>query len=282
MSSARMCFVFFVSLTGLAAGAGCTAQSTTSGTDGSAGGDAAATVSPEAGSTSDGATNADGSAAPTTKPATCLAIFDCVAGCNSDQPCADACVQSAPPDAQTQAVALAQCSTDANCNDDACVQSQCSPSLDACVQGGMPAPGQPIDGSVPAGVVPPQLVGTWAYAAWGSSTTFTFNADGTGTYTFATTGDVTGCTSTSAETDKGNAVFADTSFTFYATEVDDSVFMCGVKSSMAQSPTEVVFDYTYDAQNDELDVIQQMGPGCPYSADADRSFYCRSPLKRQP
>src|ERR1019366_6330339 len=193
MSSARMCFVFFVSLTGLAAGAGCTAQSTTSGTDGSAGGDAAATVSPEAGSTSDGATNADGSAAPTTKPATCLAIFDCVAGCNSDQPCADACVQSAPPDAQTQAVALAQCSTDANCNDDACVQSQCSPSLDACVQGGMPAPGQPIDGSVPAGVVPPQLVGTWAYAAWGSSTTFTFNADGTGTYTFAPTGDVTGC-----------------------------------------------------------------------------------------
>jgi hypothetical protein len=260
---------FFLSAFGILAG--CTVQSTTT---------KASDTSP---ATDAGAqATADGGAPTATRPATCLQILQCIAACApNDDACVNNCANIAPPDAQTKVVALAQCLQQKSCQDATCAQAQCGTEFDACVSQSKPSGGTPLTGNAPAGSIPQSVVGTWTYAGWGETDSFVFRADGTASYSSATTGTTAGCSVTEAVTYDGPAVFADTSFTLYGTQVTALEFKCGVKTTAPQPNQTIVFDQTYDAATDTLHVVQQKGPNCPYDDLSNRSFYCGYHLVRQ-
>lgn len=64
---------------------------------------------------------------------TCTGIFDCFNGCaDDDQPCVQSCTNQGSEQARRQVDAIAMCMQNNQCADNACVESECAPELEAC------------------------------------------------------------------------------------------------------------------------------------------------------
>ncbi len=132
---------------------------------------------------SGGGTGGSGGAA--TLYPTCMDILSCIADCpDADANCPDVCFGAGAQEGQSQLVVLLTCMDQKQCADVACIETQCAPELTTCLNssttgGGTPNPG----GTVPAGAIPPELVGYWVSPGSSDVSDFTFFADGSAIHT---------------------------------------------------------------------------------------------------
>ena len=104
-------------------------------------------------------------------------------GPDADQGCPDGCYATGSEAGQNQLLALLTCMDDAACVDVTCVETSCDPELNTCLGDSTTASGTPNpSGDVPEGDIPSELVGHWTSPGASDVTEFTFNADGTATY----------------------------------------------------------------------------------------------------
>ncbi len=155
------------------------------GNTGGAGGSGAANTGGGANTGGSGTGGSGGSgAAPTFGPSTCMGMLECVVNCpNNDQACTDNCLAQGSQAEQNKLISLANCVSNNNCPDVACIQTKCTAELTTCVDSTATGSGQPNPGgTVPTGSVPPQLVGQWTTVGSTEWASFTFNADGSATH----------------------------------------------------------------------------------------------------
>jgi hypothetical protein len=136
-----------------------------------------------AGPSSAGAAGAAGSATSFGN-GTCMDVLTCIGDCpDADQGCPDGCYATGSEAGQNQLLALLTCMDDAACVDVTCIESSCDPELNTCLGDSTTASGTPNpSGDVPDGDIPSELVGHWTSPGSSEVTEFTFNADGTATY----------------------------------------------------------------------------------------------------
>jgi hypothetical protein len=153
---------------------------------GSTGGSAVdAPVGGTGGSTDGGGLDgADGGSPAPVGNDTCMDILSCIAECpDADQTCPDDCYAQGSEAGQEQLLALLTCMDQAACEDVGCTEAMCDVELTTCLDSSTTGSGTPNpDGGVPAGNVPPELVGHWTSPGSSEVEEFTFNADGTATH----------------------------------------------------------------------------------------------------
>jgi hypothetical protein len=113
--------------------------------------------------------------------------------------------------------------------------------------------GRMSDGGLPPpGAIPQEFVGNWLYQEMSGSTSFTFRADGTGTYTDLTLLD--GCSGNTVFFQQtGPTVFTADTFTVYSTSATRTTTGCdGVPTRSPSDITTYAFPYTYDASTDRI------------------------------
>jgi hypothetical protein len=238
----------------------------------------------EAGAPFDASGGEAGLAEGTTPSAiSCLQILQCVGDCaDGDTACAEACVASGSPDAQTKAGALADCITAQSCTDATCIQTQCTTTLSDCVSSSTPTPeGKPLEGTAPQGSVPADLVGTWTHVNFGETDRLVLNADGTGSTFIGIAGDAGGCVTLDSTTEAGTVVVTDTLISIYATKVTNLHKDCSAPSVTTDGDPLLV-QYAW-ALKDPTTLITvsvdcaAMYPDSPGSV----SFYCRNELTKE-
>jgi hypothetical protein len=107
--------------------------------DSSEGGDGDASTSGDGdGSTSGDGDGGDGDGDGDPPNLSCGAILVCIDACPKDDlACLDDCVEIGNPDAQAEAEALLACVLDSACEDDACIELECTAELFSCSTGDM-------------------------------------------------------------------------------------------------------------------------------------------------
>jgi hypothetical protein len=120
-------------------------------------------------------TGGDGGTAAATA-LTCGGIFDCADQCEkAGTDCSDACLAKGSPAGTASANGLVACAESNSCSDEACIREKCATEVKACVASAGGNNGTPIEGEVPAGSVPSDLIGRWG----GNEDSYEFRADGT-------------------------------------------------------------------------------------------------------
>ena len=193
------------------------------------------TAAPDGGT----APTADGGAAAGPIALTCGGIFDCAAKCEAaGTPCDEACLAKGSASAQTAVTGLVSCSDANTCTDSACLQERCATEIAACVQ--PPNSGaKPLEGSVPTGNVPAELVAVWK----GNEESIELRADGTVGRTLR----IRAATCTYEGLENGVAVADATTLTLYFTS--GSFKDCGGPSKEPYKPVTESFTYTLDADS---------------------------------
>ncbi len=235
-------------------------------------------------------TNPTADAGPAAAPqgTTCLGILTCVQkqSC-SDDACVDACMKQGTQDAQTAVTNLATCYQTNACQDAACLQSNCASELGACVsESAPPKSGQPMTGgsNVPAGSVPPSFVGTWSYMDGfdpGSETSWTFDANGTASYSNAYSGGLSNCTNTTLIRYDGNAVIDGTSITLYATKAQTMTDTCGIESTMPETASTLTFTYTFNDDGTMHTIDSTCAAQYAPSETTNINLYCGATFTKQ-
>ena len=83
----------------------------------------------------DGDPTGDGDGDPVEEGASCGTILGCFESCGNDMDCQVACLAAGSMTGQAEANALVQCITDNNCNNDNCIEQNCSGEIFACYTG---------------------------------------------------------------------------------------------------------------------------------------------------
>jgi len=190
---------------------------------------------------SNGTASPDGGSTPTTdggaaQPGalTCGGIFDCAAACEAaGAPCEEACLAKGSASARTAATGLVSCADANTCTDSACLQESCAKEITACVQP-TNSGAKPLEGSVPAGNVPAELVAVWK----GTEESLELRADGTVGRALR----IRAATCSYEGLENGVAVADGTTLTLYFTS--GSFKDCGGPSTEPYKPTTESFTYT--------------------------------------
>lgn len=230
-----------------------------------------------------GVANADAGSGAVSSALTCLAIIQCIVECpDADAACPDACFGKGSPTGQSNAEALAVCIDKQKCADETCLQAKCMAPLEACVtSSATPPSGKPLQGNVPPGSVPSDMVGSFVRANYGTTVRLTLKADGTGSYQVADASRTSGCFSTTSTTDSGNAVVTSDTIKIYATEVLVERKVCSSPIERENgTPTTIELKYTRkDA--DTLAVVDQVCAAKYPDSEYSQGFYCTERLVRE-
>lgn len=235
---------------------------------------------PEAGA--DAGSKADAATAASSA-LTCLAIIQCVVECpDADAACPDGCLAKGSPEGQRNAEALAVCIDKQKCADETCLQTKCMAPLEECVtSSATPPSGKPLQGNVPPGSVPSDMVGSFVRANYGTTVRLTLKADGTGSYQIADASRTSGCFSTTSTTESGNAVVTSDTITIYATEVLVERKVCSSPVERENgTPTTIELKYTRKDAN-TLAVIDQLCAAKYPDSEYSQGFYCTERLVRE-
>lgn len=235
-----------------------------------------APANPDAGSAEAGAV-----AAPAL---TCLGILQCAAKCSTNA-CGDDCVSKGSADAKSQVTDLVTCYQNHMCMDSMCLQTNCNTQLETCVKSSNSSGGgMTITGSVPQGMVPASLVGTWAFISGYSSSdeeSWTFNADGTATYAHTRDGSYGGCTNLNIENRSGTVVADATSITFYVSSDTVTEMVCAVKSSPKPQQNKVyAYAYSFD-DSGKLKIVDNDCAAQYAGYDTSIGLYCTGTFTKQ-